>query len=90
MWGEVDLRWGITDEEAADGQILPICLEEIRRCQPFFIGILGNRYGWIPTSIDAGLMEPQPWLKQWDRRSIAELEMLCGALNNGREWSANS
>jgi hypothetical protein len=24
-WGEVDLRWGVTDEEAAEGKVLPIC-----------------------------------------------------------------
>ena len=29
-WGEVDLRWGITDEQKAEGKVLPICLEEIR------------------------------------------------------------
>ena len=30
MWGEVDLRWGITDEQSAEGKVLPICLEEIK------------------------------------------------------------
>jgi len=24
-WGEVDLRWGITEEEAAEGKLLPLC-----------------------------------------------------------------
>jgi hypothetical protein len=24
-WGEVDLRWGITEEQKAEGQVLPIC-----------------------------------------------------------------
>jgi hypothetical protein len=38
VWGEVDLRWGIPDEAAAEHGVLPICLEEIRRCRPFFIG----------------------------------------------------
>lgn len=28
-WGEVDLRWGITDEQTAEGKVLPIGLEEI-------------------------------------------------------------
>ena len=28
-WGEVDLRWGITEEEKAEGKVLPICLAEI-------------------------------------------------------------
>ena len=47
-WGEVDLRWGITDEEKAEGKVLPVCLAEIDSCRPYFIGILGERYGWIP------------------------------------------
>ena len=48
IWGEVDLRWGVTDEQAAEGKVLPICLEEIKRCRPYFIGLLGERYGWVP------------------------------------------
>ena len=43
--GEVDLRWGVTDEQAAEGQVLPICLEEIRRCRPYFVELLGERCG---------------------------------------------
>jgi hypothetical protein len=50
-WGEVDLRWGVTEEEKAEGKVLPICLEEIRRCRPYFIGLLGERYAWIPDTI---------------------------------------
>ena len=46
-WGEVDLRWGITDEQKSEGMVLPICLDEIKRCRPFFIGLLGERYGWV-------------------------------------------
>lgn len=50
---EIDLRWGITEEEAKNGRTVEICLEEIERCRgvkppPFFIGFLGERYGWIP------------------------------------------
>src|SRR5580704_189438 len=63
-WGEVDLRWGVTDEEAAEGRVLPICLEEIKRCRPYFIGILGERYGWVPETIAPELIEREPWLKE--------------------------
>ena len=45
-WSEVDLRWGVTDEQAAEGAVLPICLAEIERTRPYFIGLLGQRYGW--------------------------------------------
>jgi hypothetical protein len=48
---EVDLRWGITEEQSKSGETLRICLQEIDRCRPsapvFFIGMLGERYGWI-------------------------------------------
>jgi hypothetical protein len=81
-WTEVDLRWGITDEQKAEGKVLPLCLEEIRRCRPFFIGLLGERYGWIPEpdSMPADLLQSQPWLKQHihDRTSVTELEILHG------------
>src|ERR1051325_378318 len=43
---EIDLRWGVTAEEAEQGKVLKICLDEIDLCRPYFIGILGERYGW--------------------------------------------
>ena len=49
---ELDLRWGVTEEEAKHGKVIKICFSEIDRYRPsmpFFIGILGERYGWIPT-----------------------------------------
>ena len=81
-WGEVDLRWGITDEQASEGQVLPICLEEIRNCRPYFLGILGERYGWVPDEINPSLIEREPWLEQHLNHSVTELEILQGVLNN--------
>lgn len=46
---EIDLRWGITKEESEDSKVVSICLDEIERSRPFFIGILGGRYGWKPA-----------------------------------------
>lgn len=37
---EVDLRWGVPQEQTEDGHDLEICLQEIERCRPFFIGML--------------------------------------------------
>ena len=31
---DVDLRWGITQEESEQGKVIPICLGEIDRCSP--------------------------------------------------------
>lgn len=48
---EIDLRWGITEQEAEKGTTVAVCLNEIDRCRdfpPFFIGFLGERYGWVP------------------------------------------
>ena len=81
---EVDLRWGITEEQAAEGQVLPLCLAEIERCRPYFIGLLGERYGWIPDTIKPELIEREPWLKEHvqNRTSVTELEILHGVLRN--------
>lgn len=81
-WSEVDLRWGITSEQSAEGMVLPICLEEIHRCRPYFIGILGERYGWVPEAIDPVLLERQPWLAEHKEHSVTELEILHGVLND--------
>lgn len=46
---EIDLRWGVTDEQAARGQVLDLCLNGIDECRPYFLCMIGKRYGWIPT-----------------------------------------
>ncbi len=46
---EVDLRWGITEEQAAEGKVLPLCLAEIERSRPYFLGLLGERMSGYPT-----------------------------------------
>jgi hypothetical protein len=81
-WGEVDLRWGVTDEQKAEGKVLPICLEEIQRCRPYFIGLLGERYGWVLDEIPQEIIQREPWLAQHRHHSVTELEILHGVLNN--------
>ncbi len=81
-WGEVDLRWGITDEQRAEGKVLPVCLAEIERCRPYFIGLIGERYGWVPDEISLELVEREPWLDEHVGRSVTELEILHGVLRN--------
>lgn len=49
----IDLRWGVSEEDALDQQMMKISLDEIVRCQrvtsrPNFIVLLGDRYGWRP------------------------------------------
>jgi hypothetical protein len=80
-WGDVDLRWGVADEQKAEGKVLPICLDEIQRCRPFFIGLLGERYGWIPEEIPKELIEREPWIEPRQGRSVTEFEIVHGVLN---------
>ena len=81
---EVDLRWGIAEEQSTRKETLKLCLDEIRACRPFFIGLLGERYGWVPgdDAFTADLQEEQPWLENLHGKSVTELEILHGVLNN--------
>ncbi|MCU1368803.1 MAG: tetratricopeptide repeat domain containing protein, partial [Ilumatobacteraceae bacterium] len=81
-WSEVDLRWGVTDEQKAEGAVLPICLAEIDRSRPFFIGLLGQRYGWVPEALPEGLADQLPWLADLEGTSVTEMEILHGVLND--------
>lgn len=81
----VDLRWGVTAEQADRGETLPICLGEIERCRPYFIGLLGERYGWVPPAdhYRPELLAREPWLQSHIAgSSVTELEILHGVLNN--------
>ncbi|MBI3259218.1 MAG: tetratricopeptide repeat protein [Ignavibacteriae bacterium] len=79
---EIDLRWGVTAEEAEQGKVVKVCLEEIDRCRPFFIGILGSRYGWSPSlddiTKDVELIGKYPWIEQAiaENRSLTDIEIM--------------
>ncbi|MEB3276068.1 MAG: tetratricopeptide repeat protein, partial [Cyanobacteriota bacterium] len=82
---DVDLRWGVTQEESEQGKVIGLCLAEIDNCRPYFIGMLGERYGWIPPTnkYPALVLEQQTWLQQHvGGASVTELEILHGVLND--------
>ena len=82
---DVDLRWGVTDEQAWRNETVRYCLAEITRCRPFFIGLLGERYGWVPgpDAYPPDLLDREGWLKdQVGESSVTEVEILHGVLNN--------
>lgn len=81
-FSEVDLRWGVTDEQAAEGAVLPICLAEIERTRPYFIGLVGQRYGWVPDEIPSDLAARLGWLTEDRGRSVTEMEILHGVLRD--------
>ncbi|XP_053558207.1 telomerase protein component 1 [Bombina bombina] len=73
---EVDLRWGITEEEAKKDRQLSLCLSEVSRSQ-IFIGILGERYGHIPKTYSLPLLPEYQWIQTYPSgRSITELEAM--------------
>lgn len=45
---DIDLRWGISREDAVEDRVAEICSREIDACRPLFIGLLGERYGGAP------------------------------------------
>uniref|UniRef100_UPI00398E90D5 telomerase protein component 1-like n=1 Tax=Pristiophorus japonicus TaxID=55135 RepID=UPI00398E90D5 len=73
---EVDLRWGITEEESRGNRQLELCLSEVSRCQ-LFVGILGERYGQILQEYSLPNLPQFEWVKSYPRgRSITELEIV--------------
>lgn len=85
---EIDLRWGVTREEAEQGKVVRICLEEIDRCRPYFLSLLGERYGWAPqyTDLDhkSELLALFPFLENSLKEglSVTEMEIIHGVINN--------
>jgi nephrocystin-3 len=81
---EVDLRWGITREMQERGDTLSILLAEIDRCRPYFIGLMGDRYGSIPEkeALTPKLKEDYPALVSAQDMSVTAIEILHGVLTN--------
>ena len=61
VWSEIDLRWGIPEESVLRGEVVPLCLQELRRCN-VFIAILAERYGWVPGRLPPEVLEQETWL----------------------------
>lgn len=90
----VDLRWGVTEDDSQSGKVLSVCLNEIEHSHPFFVGLLGSRYGFTPEMSEIeknpDLKERYPWIEKdiSDGLSITEIEMQYGALRNAIDVDA--
>lgn len=84
----IDLRWGITEDDAKNSKVIEICLKEIINSRPFFIGMLGDRYGWCPQKEDLSQTICENLDYNWiendikNHHSVTEMEMQFGVLRN--------
>ena len=89
---ELDLRWGITEEESKNGKVIEICLREIENSIPFFIGIVGTRYGWCPeiSDVSESVIERYEQITDYinNHYSITEMEMQFGVLERQENMNA--
>ena len=88
-----DLRWGVNTEnlesEEKSSKILSVCLDEIDRCKPYMLVILGERYGWIPEpETMRAAEESREGLNLDDlEKSVTALEIEYGALHSREQLS---
>lgn len=82
----VDLRWGVETVETPEQEqkellVLKVCLDEIDRCRPFMIVILGDRYGWVPPErrMEAAVKE-KGFETEIKGKSVTALEIEYGIL----------
>eukprot|EP00741_Cyanophora_paradoxa_P009147 tig00000145_g8859.t1 len=85
----VDLRWGITPEQAQGGEVVRLCLLEVLR-STHFVAFLKRRYGWHqdPSAPEDSLLARSlrraeadfPFVARCRGQSVTELEIRLGAL----------
>ncbi|XP_051779112.1 telomerase protein component 1 [Erpetoichthys calabaricus] len=73
---EVDLHWGITEEDAHNSRTVERCLSEVARSH-LFVGILGEQYGLVPNDISLPDLPHFQWMKTVPPGlSLTELEVM--------------
>ena len=83
----IDLRWGVdtaaVSEEEQNKRVLRTCLDEIERSRPFFLGLIGDRYGWTPprTNMEEALKAAYFSLED-PNMSVTALEIEYGVLRS--------
>ena len=87
----VDLRIGINtgklSEAEAARKVLNVCTQTIDSARPFFVGLIGGRYGWIPSDTQWQEFthrlpaDMRSELKDTHGKSVTEIEIVYGALS---------
>lgn len=79
---DVDLRWGITEERIRQNNVVEICLDEIDNCRPFFIGLLGERFGMASDNYELPGQSKFAWVNRLKYQSVTALEIRHAVLND--------
>ncbi len=84
----IDLRWGVEtvdtpEQERKELLVLKVCLDEIERCRPFLLVILGDRYGWTPpTHRMQAAVDEKGFATNVKNKSVTALEIEYGVLDS--------
>lgn len=92
-----DLRWGINTADQSENEcmvtILETCFREIKKCKPYMIVMLGERYGSSPKIGSAALLscmnaysEQRYKYEDIKDRSYTDLEVLYGPLSDDEQF----
>src|SRR5262249_58542783 len=66
------------EEAGGEAEVLKQCLAEVKRCRPFLIVLLGDRYGWVPP---ADRLATAGFAAESAGCSVTELEIDLGVLS---------
>src|SRR5262245_53293499 len=69
---DIDLRWGVTQEQSHNDRATELCLQQIDECRPFFLCILGERYGYVPSRLPKSTVSKYPWAQERPGRSVTK------------------
>ena len=92
-----DLRTGLakmfTSEQEQEEYILQSCFSAIKSTYPYFIALIGDRYGWIPpkqsiSNLNQVFQDFGVNASSVTDKSVTELEIILGCLN--KEGSSKS
>jgi hypothetical protein len=91
---DIDLRWGVREEDTQNKKVVEVCLRRIDEARPFFLCFLGQRRGWVPSynptqdseknDISADTFIDFPDLKNLNlagKTSATELEIIHALVN---------
>ena len=83
-----DLRWGVNtldmNERDSMLKVIRVCFDEIDKARPFFMAIIGERYGDIPSEdvVKIGLSGRNVPIEDMLNKSVTEMEIIYSTLYN--------